>query len=222
MRRILAPTLSKQGTHRFRTPLPGLLLSTVLAIAMGSVAPSARAQQPVPGRQSRFRAIRIKLGGYFPIGGSVRDQIGSALLSGGVSYEYPEANDDPVTALYGVYLEGAARSGSVTRDVAGQPTDFDTRFGYFTVGASVRKESPSDPEGSRTYAGLGFGVYFLHEKGVKNENGLNQAYTRNSSSLGGKILAGVDTPGGVFSELDFTYPGYWDRSGFGFSVGLRF
>jgi hypothetical protein len=203
-----------------------LLHSMVLAFAMWSAAVPARAQQQVSGRPSRFRPVRIRLGGFFPTGGSVRDQVGSALLSGGVSYEYPDTSDDAVTTLYGAYLDGVTRSGSVTRDVAGHPTDFDTRFSYFAVGTSVRKENTPDPMGgsggSRTYAGLGFGVYFLKEKGVQNENGVNQSYTRNRSSIGGKLLAGVDAAGGIFSELDFTYPGYWDRSGFGFSVGLRF
>jgi len=204
-----------------RLPLSLPLVSALLVSCAGS----AHAQLP-QGGAGRFRPVRVKLGGFFPTSGTVRSQVGSALLSGGISYEYPDRAEDGVTALYGVYIDGAARSGRVTKDVAGIPTDFDTRFGYVAVGASVRKvNAPDDvgaPARSRTYAGMGFGVYFLREKGVQSIDGVDRSYTRDRSSFGAKLFAGVDAGGGVFTELDFTYPGYWDRSGFCFSVGVRF
>jgi len=184
-----------------------LTAAAVTALGLAS-ANAVRAQAPTVPTQPAAKPFTVKLGGYFPSDGDVKDNVGSTWFSFGLNYDIGKTKtESPV--VYGAYLDGTFSSKSK------DGTSF--KDSVYGLGAEGRYYFGKPTEPVTFYAGGGAGAYFLYGK--------DKGGSQNNVHLGLKLLAGVEFKQGFLGEVSYTFTGDVrgsSLSGFGAYVGYRF
>ncbi len=161
----------------------------------------------------------VRAGLYLPRNGTVRDQLGIDWLSYGLGYDISTTGVRlPHTfSVYADYFDVTKTTG---------PSDFRLRSQSKTLGIGLAERYYFAPKtrNYQPYAGAGFGVYDVHAK----SNDPGGAFNVYKTSVGGKILAGVEIREGLFIQGDYNWipePKLKDRlnlGGYQIQLGYRF
>ena len=163
---------------------------------------ASHAQIALPGQASFDKAFSVRAGAIFPSNGADKSIAGSTQLSLGADYAFSKLTPTmpSVSSVYLDYFGGSKNGGH------------DTNFG---LGVSERSNSSSTKRFA-PYTGAGIGIY---------DQSVNNFYSKQYTTIGGKLFAGLQLEQGVFLEASYnlvaSHQGV-NPSSFGVQAGLRF
>lgn len=201
----------------FKTLLAGIAL-----LGVGAVTTNAHAQGTTP-TEKVTKPFSLKVGGLFFTDGDTKDAIGDSTVSLGVAYDFGKtATANPI--VYGAYFDYFIRKSRDQNVSIGGVGNFSVHSSAEAFGLGVQGRylftPPSPTTSFSPYAGLGVGVY--------NARGKVDGFgSKNTTSIGGKVLLGAELKSGILGELEYDFiPKVKDfdakLSGFGARIGYRF
>lgn len=182
-----------------------VVVAGTLLVCMGV----AQAQTAVPVQHP----LSIKLGALFPTSNSGSDNGGSAQISAGADYAIGKTtqNNPALPSVYFDYNGGSRRGGHVNTYGLG-----------LAIRAYANAPSGANRQAVSPYYGAGIGVYHVDVKDARYA-----PYTRSgqTTSVGGKIFAGLEFSGDYFVEANYQFlpsKAGVNPSGVGVQIGVRF
>lgn len=154
------------------------------------------------------RPWRIHVGAFFPTDASLKALAGNSHFAVGGSYDFRETTYVGNVLFHSFYADGTFgnKSGGRSSVYGG---GYQLRYAFGTPGKPLNTTV-------YPYVGGGLGLYLVDD---------NVASTSTSFRLGGKLLAGLETPQGWFLEAVYSLVGSthgYQPSGFTAAIGYRF
>jgi hypothetical protein len=198
----------------------GFFGAAAALLGAAALAPAAHAQTDT---MKVERPFRIKVGGYFPNDGDVKDSFGKNFVTAGLAYDFAKTKaTTPV--IFSGYFDYVFEKSRTENNVEG-------KLSNFGVGVAARFlfTPPTAPTG-QPYAELGLGYYNVMAKLRGTVNGVNIDEDENTGRFGGKVALGYQLNNGLFGEFEYTLidkvrllgSDNFDPSGFKASIGYRF
>ena len=180
-----------------------LIAAATLVAGIGCGAAHAQDTQKVQ------KPFAVKLGGFFPTDGDIKDSIGSTFFYAGLSYDVAKSKaTNP--ALYQVYFDYATKK----KD--------GLEFRVLGIGPAVKFLLAPATAKAQPFVGAGIGYYNAK---ISASLGNGVSVSESKSRFGGKVFAGYQLKGGFFGEADYTYVSEIEGTkpgGFGLRAGYRF
>jgi len=185
-----------------------LIVGSVLMTLAGA----AHAQGLGQPNQPVVKPLTVKVGAFFPTDSRAKKNSNSTQISAGIDYAFGKtgSNNPSLPSVYVDYNGGNKNGGHVNSYGAGIGVR-----SFTTTPAGNNKQNFSP------YFGAGVGVYRVDIK----DTSVTPSVSGTTTSIGGKVLAGVEFGGGLLVEANYqmlpSRKGV-NPSGFGVQVGARF
>ena len=187
-------TVKKRRGAGVRVALATLTAGFIAALIAAGSSPARAQDEGILSYPSH--PFEVRAGVYLPRNGATRDDLGIDWLSYGVGYDISTSGKKlPHTfSVYADYFNVPKTTG---------PADFRLRSQAASIGVGVAERYYFMPTYSnfQPYAGAGAGIYDVHAK-ASDPGGTIDKY---KTSIGGKILAGVEIRQGIFVQGDFNW-----------------